>query len=75
MPLEAERPRRRLSHTSRCEAQAREATDDGIKAEFLKMAKRWSHLARSYEFVEMVERFLLDAHNLMLTRRRDHPSF
>jgi hypothetical protein len=26
------------------------------------MAKRWSHLARSYEFVETVERFLLDAH-------------
>jgi hypothetical protein len=25
------------------------------------MAKRWSHLARSYEFVETVERFLLDA--------------
>jgi hypothetical protein len=45
-----------------CEAQAREATNDGIKAEFLKMAKRWSHLARSYEFVETVERFLLDAH-------------
>ena len=32
-----------------------------LKAEHLEMAKRWMHLARSYEFVESLERFLLDS--------------
>src|SRR5262245_36873939 len=32
-----------------------------LKAEHSEMARRWRHLARSYEFIESLERFLLDA--------------
>ena len=49
------------TNAAECEGHAREA-DDKFKGEYLRMAKRWSHLAKSYEFVEMLERFLLDAH-------------
>jgi hypothetical protein len=49
------------TRSAECENHAREA-DDRFKSDYLMMAKRWSHLAKSYEFVEMLERFLLDAH-------------
>ena len=32
------------------------------KSETERMAKGWRHLARSYEFIESLERFLLDGH-------------
>lgn len=42
--------------------QAEEAArlDPSARSHHLDMAKRWAHLARSYEFVEGLERFLLD---------------
>ena len=41
------------------------ATHPETKAEYIRLARGWVHLARSYEFVESLERFLLDA-----TRKR-----
>jgi ribosomal protein L44E len=37
-----------------------ETLDAEAKTESERMAKAWRHLARSYEFVESLERFLLD---------------
>jgi hypothetical protein len=39
-----------------------EISDPEAKAETARMAKAWRHLARSYEFIESLERFLLDGH-------------
>jgi hypothetical protein len=32
-----------------------------MKLEYLAMERRWLHLARSYEFVESLEAFVMDA--------------
>jgi hypothetical protein len=56
-------------HIANCLARADDAdlrgletSDLEIKAEAERMAKAWRHLAHSYEFVESLERFLLDGH-------------
>jgi hypothetical protein len=55
-------------HINACLARAAEAerlaaatSDADLRAQHLDMAKRWMHLARSYEFIESLERFLLDS--------------
>ena len=56
-------------HITNCLTRAEEADHRGLeisdseaKAETARMAKAWRHLARSYEFIESLERFLLDGH-------------
>jgi hypothetical protein len=43
------------------ELQAAQITDPHLKAVYLRIAHQWSILARSYEFVDSAEHFLLDA--------------
>ena len=43
------------------EIQAAQITDQHLKAVYLRIAQQWSNLARSYEFVDSAEHFLLDA--------------
>jgi hypothetical protein len=45
-----------------CKERAASATHPETKEEYVRLARGWVHLARSYEFVESLERFLLDAH-------------
>ena len=52
---------------------AEHTLDAGLKAELLKIERSWTHLARSYEAVEAVERFLLSAYNER-KRDRDDPT-
>ena len=56
-------------HIANCLGRANDAERRGLemsnpeaKAETERMAKGWRHLARSYEFIESLERFLLDVH-------------
>jgi len=42
-----------------CRRRAEQAADPVVSAEFRDLEKSWAHLARSYEFVESLERFLL----------------
>jgi hypothetical protein len=53
------------SHISNCleraasaEQRAQEATDDNTRSEQQLLAQSWRHLARSYQFVETLDRFL-----------------
>jgi hypothetical protein len=46
----------------RLQNRAGQIQDAAMKADFLEMARRWNHLAETYEFVGSLERFLLDAH-------------
>ena len=50
-----------LDRSAEAERRAANTADSEFKAEYLGIAKRWMHLAGSYEFVESLERFLLDA--------------
>ena len=43
------------------EIQAAQITDPHLKAVYLRIAQQWSVLARSYEFADSAELFLLDA--------------
>jgi hypothetical protein len=43
------------------ETQAAQISDRHLKAVYLRIADQWSVLARSYEFADSAERFLLDA--------------
>jgi hypothetical protein len=43
------------------EIQAAQITNQHLKAVYLRIAHQWSVLARSYEFADSAERFLLDA--------------
>src|SRR6516165_12228005 len=43
------------------EIQAARITDQHLKAVYLRIAHQWSALARSYEFADCAEQFLLDA--------------
>ena len=43
------------------ETQAAQISDRHLKAAYLRIAVQWSVLARSYEFADSAERFLLDA--------------
>jgi len=43
------------------EIQAAQITDQHLKAVYLRIAHQWSVLARSYEFADSAECFLLDA--------------
>lgn len=42
---------------------SRQASDASQRVSCLRLAKGWSQLAKSYEFVGTLERFLIDAHN------------
>jgi hypothetical protein len=43
------------------EIQAAQITDEHLKAVYARIAEQWSALARSYEFADSAEHFLLDA--------------
>jgi hypothetical protein len=43
------------------EKQAAQINDQHLKAVYLRIAEQWSALARSYEFADSAEHFLLDA--------------
>jgi hypothetical protein len=43
------------------EKQAAQITDQHLKPVYLRIAEQWSALARSYEFADSAEHFLLDA--------------
>ena len=39
---------------------AREATDPQLRQDLFDIARRWRHLAESYQFVESLDRFIVD---------------
>ena len=50
-----------LANASLTELRASEASNETLRADYDSLAKTWRHLASSYQFVESLERFLLDA--------------
>jgi hypothetical protein len=54
-------PAARLQRAADAERRSFEATLPIQRTDYETMASSWRHLARSYEFVESLERFLFDA--------------
>ena len=50
-----------LHFAAEAEQRAAAETDERLRTDNLRMAEAWRRLARSYQFVESLERFLLDA--------------
>ncbi len=50
------------------DGRAAETTDTRLRADHARMAQTWRHLARSYQFVEALETFLLDAERVKRER-------
>jgi len=38
--------------------------DDHIRSQLLDLEQQWQHIAKSYEFIETLERFVLTSHSL-----------
>lgn len=49
-----------LARALECEQRAEATSDPQLNAEHREIARRWRHVARCYESVESLERFLLD---------------
>jgi hypothetical protein len=59
-----------LALAAEAEQRAAEAPTEALRIDYERMTKSWRHLASSYQFVETLERFLLDADK---ARRDQHP--
>lgn len=60
-----------LERAAQAEQRAADATDPTLRADNEQMAEVWRHLAGSYQFVESLERFLLDAEKEKAKRQVD----
>lgn len=49
-----------ISRAADTERRAREATDAQLRQDLFDIARRWRHLADSYQFVESLDRFIVD---------------
>ena len=49
-----------FARAAESERRAREATDSQLRADLFDMARRWRHLAESYQFVDSLDHFIVD---------------
>jgi hypothetical protein len=53
-----------LQRAGECRKAAASETDDHIRSQLLDLEQQWQHIAKSYEFIETLERFVLASHFL-----------
>ena len=49
-----------IARAADTERRAREATDSQLRQDLFDIARRWRHLAESYQFVESLDRFIVE---------------
>ena len=57
-----------LKRANQCREAAASETDEHSRRQLLDLEQQWQHVAKSYEFIESLERFLMDQHNNTLPR-------
>ena len=57
-----------LERSEHCTAAAATSSDAGVRTQLLDLALQWQHVAKSYEFIESLERFLIDQQNHSLPK-------
>lgn len=55
-----------LQRADQCEAAAATATDPLVRSQLADLELQWRHVAKSYEFIASLEKFLLSAHKQTL---------
>ena len=50
-----------VERAEKCKAAASTATDSLVRSQLSDLGLQWEHVAKSYEFIASLERFLLDA--------------
>jgi hypothetical protein len=53
-----------LQRADECRKAAASETDDRVRSQLLDLEQQWQHLAKSYEFIETLEQFVLASHSL-----------
>ena len=53
-----------LQRADECSKAAASETNDRVRSQLLELEQQWQHLAKSYEFIETLERFVLASHSL-----------
>jgi hypothetical protein len=57
-----------IARATDTERRAHEATDSQLRQDLLDIARRWRHLAESYQFVESLDSFLLEQKSQRLSK-------
>ena len=57
-----------ISRAADTERRAREATDSQLRQDLFDIARRWRHLAESYQFVESLDRFIVEQKSQRATK-------
>ena len=55
-----------LERAEQCKVTAPTTSDPVVRSQLSELETQWRHLAKSYEFIVSLERFLLDAHKQTL---------
>ena len=53
-----------LQRADECRNAAASETDDRVRSQLLDLERQWQHVAKSYEFLETLEQFILASHSL-----------
>jgi hypothetical protein len=53
-----------LQRADLCKEAAASETDDRVRRQFLHLEQQWQHVAKTYEFIETLEQFLVASHTL-----------
>jgi len=64
-----------LDRSAEAERRANAANDADMKAAYMEIADRWRFLARSYGFVESLERFLLSSNHIRRQQSYNYVEF
>jgi hypothetical protein len=62
-----------LQRAEECKEAAASETDERMKSQLLDMERQWRQVAKSYEFIESLERFLLDQQSYTLVKAGEDP--
>ena len=62
-----------LQRADECRQAAASETDERVRTQLLEMERQWRHVAKSYEFIESLERFLLDQEKNALPQAEESP--
>jgi hypothetical protein len=62
-----------LQRADDCKEAAAAETDERVRSHLLDMERQWRHVAKSYEFIESLERFLLDQQKHTLPKTGETP--
>jgi hypothetical protein len=62
-----------LQRGDQCKEAAAQESDERVRSQLLDLERQWRHVAKSYEFIESLERFLVDQQKVTLAKAAEAP--